>query len=99
MQHIPYGDYHMHSQYSDGRATIAEMVQAAKEAGLKEIAITDHGPRNIGAGVQSARKYLEIKEEVLKLNKEQTDFKILVGAEADVISCEGDIDVPEEIYK
>ncbi|MBZ4686596.1 MAG: putative hydrolase [Clostridia bacterium] len=99
MQYIPYGDYHMHSKYSDGRATIAELAKAAKELGLKEIAITDHGPRNIGTGVKSAGKYLEIKEEAAKLNKDQSDFKILVGAEADVISCDGDIDVPEEIYK
>src|SRR5207244_3005262 len=36
------GDLHMHTTESDGRNTIAEMAQAARDAGLEYIAITDH---------------------------------------------------------
>ena len=39
------GDLHMHSTWTDGQATIEEMAQAAKQRGLKYIAITDHSQR------------------------------------------------------
>jgi predicted metal-dependent phosphoesterase TrpH len=35
-------DLHMHTYYSDGRASPAELVQQAAKAGLKVMAITDH---------------------------------------------------------
>lgn len=34
--------YHNHTRYSDGKATIAEMVAAAEEAGIDELGISDH---------------------------------------------------------
>ncbi len=37
-----HGDLHMHTTESDGRATLAEMAEAARERGLDYIAITDH---------------------------------------------------------
>jgi len=36
------GDLHTHTVHSDGKLTVAELVQAAREAGLEFIAITDH---------------------------------------------------------
>ena len=39
-----WGDYHTHTSYSHGRGTVGDMVLAAKDRGLKEVAITDHGP-------------------------------------------------------
>jgi hypothetical protein len=36
------GDLHTHTVHSDGKLTVAELVQAAREAGLDFIAITDH---------------------------------------------------------
>lgn len=35
-------DYHIHSVFSDGVATIEELVQFAGKIGMEEIAITDH---------------------------------------------------------
>lgn len=93
------GDYHTHSTYSDGRNSIVEMVDAAREKGLKTIAITDHGPRNIGTGVKAPGMYLAIKEEVRKLQENRPDIQILVGAEADIISCDGEIDIPPDVVE
>src|SRR5262249_19528331 len=39
------GDLHMHTTETDGKATLEEMVAAAKARGLKYIAITDHSKR------------------------------------------------------
>jgi len=37
------GDYHTHTDNSDGKNTVEEIVRAAANAGLREIAVTDHG--------------------------------------------------------
>ena len=37
-----YVSYHVHSQWSDGKATIAEMIRAGAEAGLREVGMSDH---------------------------------------------------------
>ena len=54
----------MHTLYSDGRADIMEMAEAAHLKGLREIGIADHGPANIGTGVKVGETYLQIKDEV-----------------------------------
>ncbi|HEX3032966.1 MAG TPA: PHP domain-containing protein [Bacillota bacterium] len=88
-----FGDLHSHSTYSDGRGTIAENIRAASEAGLRKYAVTDHGPRNIGTGVANEDKYQEIRAGVDMLRAKYSGVEILVGAEADVISLEGEIDL------
>lgn len=94
-----FADYHTHSKYSDGRATISEMAKAARKQGLEEIAITDHGPRNIGTGVKNTEQYLKIRTEARKVSEELGDFKVLCGAEANIVDLEGGIDVPKKIYR
>lgn len=93
------GDFHTHSIYSDGRNTIREMVDAACQKGLKKIAVTDHGPSNIGTGVRSADTYLMIKDEIKKLQANYSEIEIMWGAEANIISRAGDIDIPENLIK
>lgn len=93
------GDFHTHSKYSDGRSSIEELVEAARNKGLKNIAITDHGPANIGTGVKKPGTYLEIKEEIGRIQQTCPDIKILTGAEADIVSCRGDIDIPVQVVK
>lgn len=94
-----FADYHMHSTYSDGRATIREMAEAARKKGLEGITIADHGPRNIGVGIKSAETLLEIKEEIKALDQELPDLKVYAGVEADIVDLEGGIDVPKSIYQ
>lgn len=60
------GDLQMHTQWSDGSATILEMAQVAKERGYEYIAITDHSKRlKIAGGIDEkalAEQALEIAE-------------------------------------
>ncbi len=93
------GDYHMHSKYSDGRATVSEMVNSARLKGLRSVAITDHGPNNVGTGVEKAATFLDIKKELARLNDEYSDINIFCGCEADITGLNGEIDVPREIYQ
>ncbi|GAV21542.1 PHP domain-containing protein [Carboxydothermus pertinax] len=91
------GDFHTHSRYSDGRGTLRENVMAALNKGLCFYGVTDHGPANIGTGVRQEKVYLTIKAEAQRLKKEFPGINVLVGAEADVISLEGDIDLSLEV--
>jgi len=89
----------MHTKYSDGRGTMEAMVDAAAAKGLREIAITDHGPANVFVGISSPKTLLKAKEEARVLNQKYAGkVRILVGVEADVVSCRGDIDIPSGIY-
>jgi len=94
-----FADYHTHTTYSDGRGKLEENVQAAIARGLREVAITDHGPRNIGTGVKEAATFLEIKEEVRGLAGKYPEITVKVGAEADITGIDGQIDIPEHIIK
>lgn len=94
-----YGDYHTHSNYSDGRAGIEEMIAAGQGKGLKEIAITDHGPKNIAGGLESSEKLLEVASKIRDKNETLNDIKVLSGVEANVIGLKGEIDVPIQIYE
>ncbi|MDA8442388.1 MAG: PHP domain-containing protein [Peptococcaceae bacterium] len=93
------GDYHMHSKYSDGRATVREMVQAGRREGLQAMAITDHGPHNVGFGIKNSAAFLDLKQELARMNDEYLDINLLVGCEADIVGMDGEIDVPEDIYR
>ena len=92
-----YGDYHIHTEFSgDGVATVDEIVRAAVKAGLKEIAITDHG---VAYGKKFGVRQKDIPllcALVEKANKEHP-IKVLMGIEANVIGVNGEIDVSEEL--
>lgn len=93
-----FADWHTHTKYSDGQAEPEEMVAAAARRGLKQVALTDHGPRGMFIGVEDAGAYLEIKKQAAHLSKKY-NIQVLVGAEANVISIDGEIDVPREVVK
>ncbi|MGB4018886.1 MAG: PHP domain-containing protein [Syntrophomonadaceae bacterium] len=94
-----FGDYHMHTTYSDGRATVEEMVEAGQNCGLEEIGLADHGPRNIGTGVKNEKTFLLIKDELNKIQEAKPEIKLSVGAEANIINPAGDLDLTREVIK
>jgi len=94
------GDYHTHSNYSDGKATIDEIVMEAKRKGLREVAITDHGPGNLTGGLKNLQELLEASLKVQGINGiMEDDFKVLSGVEANIVGEDGQIDVPSDIYE
>ncbi len=94
-----FADWHTHSKYSDGRGTIEENVAAAVARGLEQLAITDHGPCNIGVGVNNAETYLKIKDEVRVINRKYEEITVKTGAEADIIGLDGSIDIPRPVIE
>lgn len=78
------GDLHMHSSWSDGAATMAEMAKAAKQSGLSYIAITDHASSMgmvRGTKDDNIGEYLKAVEAV---RKAVPGIEILAGAEVDI---------------
>lgn len=93
-----YGDYHTHSRHSDGRQSIREIATAAQKRGVREVAVTDHGPQVAVIGVKNAETYLQIKDEVKSINESHAyEVAIFTGAEANIKSLQGDLDIPPAI--
>ncbi len=83
------GDLHLHSDWSDGRATIEEMALAAIARGYAHMAITDHSQR-LREGRLAA-----YDEEVARLNQRLAPFRILRGVEVN-IRADGGLDLSDE---
>lgn len=90
-----YADYHTHTINSHGKGTIRENVEEARRKGLREIAISDHGPGHLTYGVKK-NALKRMRREIDELNKEYGDIKILLGVEANLIGCNGEIDISQE---
>jgi len=91
-----FGDYHLHSNFSrDGRATIIEMVRAAKDKGMQEIAITEHG---FGAWYNGMRKK-NFEKWQGDIESARADMPVLMGIEANLVSHSGKIDIDDEDSK
>ncbi|KKP40583.1 MAG: PHP domain-containing protein, DNA polymerase (family X) [Candidatus Peregrinibacteria bacterium GW2011_GWF2_33_10] len=91
------GDLHIHSNYSDGKNSIEQMVVAAIAKGYEYIAITDHSPRLTVAHGLHLEDLQKKQAEILALNK-KFPIKILYGTEVDILE-DGSLDYPNEILK
>lgn len=89
-----FADYHTHTRHSHGKGTVEDNVRAAINRGLREVAITDHGPANVLVGIKSAKTLDKIQREIEICRKKYPEIKILLGVEANIISMDGDIDIP-----
>ena len=91
------GDLHMHTNATDGRGTIEEMVTAAQSRGLQYIAITDHSKRVSMARGLDAERVLAQWSEIDRINEHlDGEFKLLKGIECDILE-EGGMDLPDKV--
>ncbi|MEZ6055166.1 MAG: DNA polymerase/3'-5' exonuclease PolX [Planctomycetaceae bacterium] len=79
------GDLHMHTTATDGTASIREMAEAARDRGLKYIAITDHSQRVSMAHGLDAPRLRAHWDEIEKVRHEVPDIQILKGIECDIL--------------
>ncbi len=88
------GDLHVHSKWSEGTATIKDMVEKARSLGLDYIAMTDHSKSlGIARGLDEKR-LAEQGKEIDALNKELDGFTVLKGIECD-IKTDGSMDLAD----
>ncbi|MGQ9549971.1 MAG: DNA polymerase/3'-5' exonuclease PolX [Roseiflexus sp.] len=93
-------DLHMHTTWSDGRADIRTMAEAARARGYSHIAITDHSAYiGLTHGLDADRLQAQ-RHEIATLNAEYADrgipFRILCGVEVD-ITPEGHLALPDDV--
>lgn len=92
------GDLHIHSNWSDGSASIEKIVEAAKKRGWEYVAICDHSKSLKIAGGLSDKELKEQIREIQKLNKRLKGFRVLAGIEVDILK-DGTLDYSDELLK
>ena len=73
------GDYHTHTPFSHGKNTVEENAQRAKELGLKQIGISDHGFSHVAFGIR--RRQIKDYRAECKAAAEKFGIDVLVGIE------------------
>lgn len=88
------GDLHVHSDWTDGTATIAEMAAAARARGYAYMALTDHSRRQTMSHGLDPAKVAKQAREIDRLNAGLKGFTILKGIEVDILK-DGALDLPD----
>jgi DNA polymerase (family X) len=92
------GDVHMHTVETDGRNTIEEMAEAAKEHGYKYIAITDHSKNLAFANGLDDKRAVEHIHRIRAVNDKLGDIRIFAGIEVDILA-DGALDLSDSVLE
>ena len=92
------GDLHVHTEASDGKSSLREMVEAAKARGYEYVAITDHSKHvTVARGLDEKRLSKQL-DEIDKLSEEFGDFHILKSSEVDILA-DGKLDLNDTMLR
>ena len=87
------GDLHMHTTATDGRATLEEMAEAARDLGYEYIAITDHSKAIAMAFGLDEKRVADFAQTVRRINETgDLGIRIFSGLECDIMK-EGEMDI------
>jgi len=92
------GDLHIHTDWSDGSNSIAEMVQWAVNMGHEYIAITDHAGSLKVAGGMNTYEIENQAEAIGAIRDEHKDIHIFHGVEANIMK-DGRIDIVNDVLE
>ncbi|HEV2964787.1 MAG TPA: DNA polymerase/3'-5' exonuclease PolX [Candidatus Angelobacter sp.] len=92
------GDVHMHTVETDGKCTIEEMAEAARERGYKYMAITDHSKNLAFANGLDDKRAEEHIKRIRKANQQMEGITIFAGIEVDILA-EGDLDLSDSVLE
>lgn len=90
------GDLHTHTDWSDGRHALHEMVEAAQAQGFEYYAITDHSVSSTVANGLDQQRLLQQVKQVRELDSKIEGITLLAGSEVDIRRY-GELDFPDEI--
>ena len=92
------GDLHVHTNATDGRHSLKQMAEAAKELGYEYLAITDHSKRvTVAHGMDEKRLRKQIAA-IDRLNDELTGIRVLKGVEVDILES-GKLDLTNSVLE
>jgi DNA polymerase (family 10) len=92
------GDVHMHTVETDGRNTIEEMAEAARERGYKYMAITDHSKNLAFANGLDDKRAIEHIAKIRAADKVTDDIRIFAGIEVDILG-DGSLDLSASVLE
>ena len=90
------GDLHVHTTWSDGKASVLEMAEAARARGYEYLAICDHTPNVRVVPGLDADDLRRQGEEIAEANELVAPFRILRGVECDILP-DGSLDLPDDV--
>ena len=90
------GDLHTHTTLSDGKASLEEMADAARDRGYAYLAVTDHSATHGFGNHVTAERLWERIEEVRVLDRKMPRFRLLAGSEVN-IGLDGGLDYPDDL--
>jgi len=92
------GDLHVHTKATDGKNTLQELAQAAREMGYEYLGITDH-TRNLSmVGGLDEHRLMEQMEEIEAVNTRFSGITLLKGSEVDILK-DGSLDLPDWVLQ
>lgn len=90
------GDLHVHTTWSDGQASLEELVEEAQKLGYEYVAISDHSKHvTVAGGLDEKRLGQQIKA-IERLNGRLRGFRLLKSIELDILD-DGSLDLPDAI--
>ena len=92
------GTFHNHTTESDGRSTLDQMAEGARELGLQYLGISDHSKSSPQArGLDEERLAAQL-ESIAAWNREHggTQFRLFAGSEVDILK-DGSLDFDEAL--
>ncbi len=90
------GELHGHSLWSDGAASIGQMVDVARGRGLAYFAVTDHSGSLLVANGLSPERLAEQAKEIAWEREASSDVRLLHGSEVEILA-DGRLDFSDEI--
>ena len=96
------GDLQIQTNWTDGKDSIEEMARAARAAGLRYIAITDHTKTLAVTKGTDEKKLLRQMKEIEKVNaklkRQKSEFRVLTGAEVNIMK-DGSLDIEDDVLE
>ena len=92
------GDVHMHTVETDGRNTIEEMAEAARDRGYEYMAITDHSKNLAFANGLTDERALAHIERIRAVEKKMKGIRIFAGVEVDILG-DGSLDLSDSVLE
>jgi DNA polymerase (family 10) len=90
------GDLHVHTSWSDGKASVLEMAEEAVARGYEYLAICDHTPSVRVVPGLDADAVRRQADEIAEANELLAPFRVLRGIECDILA-DGTLDLPDEV--
>ena len=89
------GTFHNHTTESDGRSTLAELIEVARDLGLSYLGISDHSKSSFQANGLDEERLLAQSAAIRTLDASLDDIDLYAGNEVDILR-DGTLDFADE---